>query len=643
MAQNKEELISKVRGQNGGWKYLITNPTAWEKLGEDRFLRFLESCLTLKYDGVKAGTHLLPDDFKESKFQEEFYDIMRIVYGEHAVEILKERPNLTIANIPDIRVFEPRIYEHLGVDFINQTLNFDYDLVARGMSYNAIMQSILESDEDMAAFKYCMKIVSGDNVGDVYNYTKLFRTYSRYPELMKVCSQHHDTDMTLEQYSTLLDVVVLSNNLQVETLEDLDTFHERYAAQFDDIEYVYNETDIKERIVRRFFGLSMKAGINNNFTRSSINAVRILKTYGVAKIIDYEENLIKNGQPAHLDERELQTLKILNAITSYTSAEKSPSERAEVLRKMYYKLAENPNDIIRPGHLNEILNKIPAIYTESLRSQFTSLADLQILLDAGEPGITKQFRTYTTKDGVEHQIPVIRLEGVRYGGLITTLNANLSGYETQGHLADQWMGYEHGVSHISASMVTHDAQNAAYEITRGEMGSNSDLVSVLLPKEANIILMGSKDIFSTYESRYAEIYADGGTKFQFADELIGNTAKDTSDFNEIVVDRYTTSEDSYGGRIMPEAVFKYGEYISDYVLEETIVFTERLRAAGLLGPDEYLPIIQLNPEAYNTDEMRKELEERKDFASDMSKIADSVNVEGIVDGYLDGGVGALGE
>ena len=52
MAQNKEELLSRISSKRGGWKHLITNPNAWEKVGEDRLLRFLESCLTLKYDSI---------------------------------------------------------------------------------------------------------------------------------------------------------------------------------------------------------------------------------------------------------------------------------------------------------------------------------------------------------------------------------------------------------------------------------------------------------------------------------------------------------------------------------------------------------------------------------------------------------------
>ena len=62
-----------------------------------------------------------------------------------------------------------------------------------------------------------------------------------------------------------------------------------------------------------------------------------------------------------------------------------------------------------------------------------------------------------------------------------------------------------------------------------------------------------------------------------------------------------------------------------------------MRDAGLLGPDEELPIILLNPDAYTTSDFESELDAKKQLAEQYKEIVSSVDNDGIVDGYLEDG------
>ena len=601
MEEHKEEVITKLRNSNAGWKYLFVDDSIWEKIGEERLLRFAEQCLDLRWD-VKAKTHQLDDEVKESEYQKEFLSIMGEVYGDHAVEILKDRPNLTLGNIPNVRVFHPTIYENFGAGFINFMININYGAVTDVLSFDSIIESIISNPEDMEAFKFCKTVVESNAKESVYNYNTLFRTYSRYSDLMKDCCETLKKDpnaLTQGRYQVIKDIIVSENSERVLTLEDVDAYtgrsRERYNAEIAD---ATKPSDVKKIILSRYFGLTFSANSKEFFNRNTKNAKKLIESYGVGKIVKYEEMLASEGKPTHLDQSELKILKIMYAVTMYGG--ETPEETVRVLKDMYKVLDENAEQVIRPADVNSILAKIPEIYAEEINSRVTSIADLERKLEAGEKGISKHYHT-VVRDGVEHQIPIITLKGAKYGFYASTLNANLSGYHSSKDFAHTWFEYENGVSHISASLVTHDSRKSAIEFK----AQNSDYFTVIIPKNDEIIAMGSDDIFSPSKERVAEIYSEESDGFKFADEVIADTGSGGYDYNEFVFNRYNLKSDRFSNKEVPEGIIRNGTELSEKVLNGALDFKQYMDKYEISNKDpikktKEFPIVLVDKSAYLT-------------------------------------------
>lgn len=632
MEKSKEEVVSKIRSLQGGWKFLFMDESIWEKIGEERLLKFANDCVDMSYY-VRARTHQLDEFIKESDFQKEFLSIMGDVYGEHAVEILKDRPNLTLGNIPDVRVFHPTIYENFGPKFINALLNYNYSRVTDVVSYVAIIDSIIKDEKELQAFKFCKQIVESNAPENVYNYTKLFRTYSRYSDLMKDCCDQLRKDehaITQERYETIKDIIVKGTDLRVLSLQEVDSYsdvsREKYNAK---IEAATRVSEVKRIILDRFFGLNFTEYSEGNFYRNTKNAQKLIEAYGVGKIIKYEEKLAKEGKPVHLDEGELKILKIMYAVTMYGGLSPSASESVSVLKEIYTALDTNKDQVIRPADVNSILAKIPTIYAEEINSRVTSVADLERKLEAGEKGISKEYKT-VVKDGVEYKVPVIRLTGTEFGFYASTLNENLSGYASNGaDFAHTWFEYENGVSHVSASLVTHESRESALEFKE----KNSNRFTVVMPKTDDIIAMGSDDIFSSSDSRTAEIYATENEGFKFADEVIADTGNGGYDYNEFVFDRYSLQEERFANKVLPEGVIRNGNYVPQQMLEEALSFQRYLIENGLKPEDYEFPIFLVDTEYYNNNEFEQQYQESVARAEEFKEL--KVNDFDVLDYAMD--------
>jgi hypothetical protein len=596
MEEHQKELIDKVKHRSGGWQYLFTDDRVWEKIGEERLLRFAQQCYDMSWY-IKPKAHQLDEEIKGSDYQKEFLSIMRDVYGEHAVEILNERPNLTLGNIPNIRVFHPTIYENLGKNFVNFMININYNQVTEVMSFDSIIETIINNPEDMEAFKLCKSIVESGAEESVYNYNRLFRAYSRYSDLMRDCVQTLKSNpdaINADKFETIKDIIVREDESRVLNLEDVESNASQIREKYNrEMNMAIRPSQVKKIILNRFFGVSFSPDSAVKFYRTTRNAKKLIESYGIGKIVKYEEMLASEGKPTHLDQSELKILKIMYAVTMYGG--ETAEETVRVLKDMYKTLDQNAEQVIRPADVSSILAKIPEIYAEEINSRVTIVADLEKKLDAGEKGISKQYHT-VMRNGVEHKVPVITLKGADYGFYASTLNANLSGYRSDEGVADTWFEYENGVSHISASLVTHESRKSAMEFEE----ENSAYFTVVIPKSDDILAMGSDDIFSPAGMRVAEVYAESNDGYKFADEVITKTGQGEYDYNEFVFSRYSMDRSSYSNKILPEAVIRNGTKLTQQLLDGALDFQIYMRERGLIAPDAEFPIILVDRQAYDT-------------------------------------------
>jgi hypothetical protein len=181
-------------------------------------------------------------------------------------------------------------------------------------------------------------------------------------------------------------------------------------------------------------------------------------------------------------------------------------------------------------------------------------------------------------------------------------------------LGQNWMEFENGVSHISASYITHDI-TAAIEFTSPcVFGSKTDKINYLLGRDVNIISMGPTDIFSNYQTRHPTSTTLESTSFLFPDDL-AYRSKSFDGFNEVTTDRYSLDKDSYGAKIIPEAIFKKGDMPSSRVLNVAAEFTEYLREKGLVDPNFVMPVVMYNPDYYS--EKRSDISMRRKFSDSL--------------------------
>lgn len=337
MEESNNNLIQHLASKSPKYSRLLTNERIVERVGCKRLCDFIERTYEMdRLREIKVKQHQLDSRMKNSEYQKEFIEIMRLAYGDHAVKILEERPNLTFINIPDTRIFEPVIYETFGEQFINQLLNFDYDeMTSRSMPYDAIIQSIIDNEDDLNALNFCWNIISAQNGADVYNCARLFYAFSRNYDLIKDCSQNID-NLTLEHYELLKDIIVQKSTLvPVTSIRELETYNERVSEAYNDYDTARSPIALKELILARFFGLQLDSYRDSGFTRTNRDARDLIKLYGFQKIIAYEEKLIAEGKEPHFTDAELKAIRLCEAITKYSSDTKTNEEKVETLQIIY--------------------------------------------------------------------------------------------------------------------------------------------------------------------------------------------------------------------------------------------------------------------------------------------------------------------
>lgn len=644
MEESQKSIIQIIIDKYPQFKRFLTNESVVDKIGYDRFCRFAKDTLNIIYmekigfmEDTGDGTHQLSKEVKESDYQKEFIDIMGIVYGPHAVKILQERPNLTFGNIPDIRVFEPVIYETFGEQFVNQLLNFDYrEMTNKNNSYDAIIQAIIDNKEDLEAFKFCWTVISAQNGIDIYNEARLFSAYSKYSDLMKDCVKNID-NMTLEHYELLKDVLVQQNALPVSSIAELETYNERVADSYGDYKSITSQQILKKLIFQRFFGLEYRP-INkfNEFTRDMRNVNSLIEVYGFQRVINYEEQLKAKGKEMHFTESELNAMRLCEAIAKYGSSGTIPEEKVvATLQKIYSGLCDGKIETIRPGDFNSILSKIGNVYSLELQSRLTSVQDLEHLTDSGDSRITRKVID-VQRDGKTYQIPVITLKGVEFAGLVSTVSMGLSGFEPNGTYGERWFEYEHGVSHISCSLAT-DTLHGALEY---DEGYNNSSITYLMPKGMDIISMGPADIFSPAQARKANVYSNRNTSFQFIDEMEAKTYANYSfECNEYVIERYSLREQGHSNKIVPEALFKYGDQVTEEMLNVVIEMEEYVKSHGIRGEDFVMPIILVDRTGYSKEDIAKKIADKthkKDLSEEQVKLGNNrivSYIEGLASKY----------
>ncbi len=603
----------------------ILNRAMYEKANPEKLVKFV---LNYGYLGQKLKRyeyqHFLLNESDVQKFQSEFRDFIGIIYGEHAKKILEERPNITPFNIDNFMALDKKIYDNFGVNFVHQLLNYDYDILFKGIETNLnasqILERIINDDNSLKGFKFCINLVSENTPHTLYNYSKAFLAYSRFADLF---DEIHSKILTDGELLDIKDAVVSRpHHITMTSLDKMGEFKQKVKEYYDTLLLsATNIEQVKHAIFGRFFGLDYmnKKAI---YSRTNRNINELLKFYNVDKLIKYH-NIQKQLGYSEIDlsETEINILRVLSAINKIGG-----TGSAEILGKLYTTL-EKAENIIRPSDIERLIEKIPQIYETDLKRTLVDIDDFEKACKNHTPGIHKVEVPVMSPKGRLIRIPVYQLRGIPFSALITSVETNLSlpgPNKDDIGLGQNWMEYENGTSHISASYITHDIPAAIEFTSRCVFGDKTDKINYLLGKNVNIISMGPTDIFSTYVPRHPDSTTLESTNFLFSADL-AIRSKSFDGFNEVSVTRYSLDKDRYGAKIIPPGIFKRGDMPSARVLEVAAEFTEYLIENKLRSEGYVTAVVMYNPDFYQ--EKQNDISSRRKFSESLNMTVNDLEDE----------------
>ncbi len=535
--------------------------------------------------------------------------IVRHAFGNHTVHILRDRPHLDVFNIENFKVFDKKIYDVMGENFVQQLLNFNYSLLFkdRALEYDKFLTGLISSEEKLNAFKYCLEYITlGQKT--VYSYTKAILLFNEYEELFLSMYNNQDK-LTCNNHKIIKSVIARPQNiLNITSIKNLSKYDFRIKTYFDkklEDKVSYGDRfDVADVVLERFFGLV--GGKKMFYSRSVTNINTLMLTYNVDRLIALEENAGKFNRSRVLCDEELSVLKLISAIDK-TIKSCNDETGIKLLKSLYYTLdkasAEQSEEkqIISVADCKQLFDKIPALYYEDLKRNLTDIEMLEVAVQKNEKGIEKTFIETKTKGGRKIEVPVYHLKGIEYMALVSTTSCKLNQIFCEffdgvvSSVAEDWFEIENGISTISCSTTSLIA-DSAIETNRASRVPES-ATTFMFGKNVDVVVMGDDDVFTSSEIKNPDTTADMTYTGMFmSDDLDFKSTRNL--YNEVVIERYSTEQNKKGGKIIPEAIFKTGTTVDKEILKHAVGMTEYLVKNGLRDKGYVFPIVMLDKCAY---------------------------------------------
>lgn len=463
-------------------------------------------------------------------------EIVRQAYGDKALNILQDRPGITIDLIENFDIFSENV--------IN---NFKEGLVHNLLSYNSVISLIAAEmgrhPELIERFKKFEKIT--DKMFDDTNMSveKKFRIFYDLDKTLneRIFELTEKEKVNLRMY--INDSYYNGAYQQIglnclEKVEDLDDYNERRVKNFDElIEKVSSPKISKIAIFGRYFGFIDLDFVN--FINSSLNLKKFINDERTLNNHDFTTN-------------ELDMLELVSIIISI--------DDNDTLKGMYNMLKEKDN-ILTPIDFESLIGKVKSTYNNSLVNSLTTNEELINKAKNGE-----KVNCYE-EDGV----PIIELNGVDFMMMISTLDLNNSDISLHEKTSrDTWYNFERGVSSISCCLIDQGMLSSCANEESISFG-----FSETRPDE--VLGMGPTDIRITHFPRQmSPFFDDNGVyvDYEYPEELIRRTAVRVAgmpgeivdafhQYNEVSISRREIvstriKSGTSGGRKHPSEIVIYG-------------------------------------------------------------------------------------
>ena len=515
------------------------------------------------------------NEYIEQPTNEKLQEIVRIAYTENGAQIIAERKNLEIKDIPTLDIFDSKIFEIFGYQGVNDFISYD--------SVGCISIAGHLNDEQylkkFQEFNMLTKEYFGFSALDTERKLISFNYY--YPVLKDIDLANLSDKQKSNLYLILNDFIYLENEVcKIENLEDIDSYTIKRDKVYEEaIKKCTDLVELKGLILEKNFGLTLK------------DYKKMMGEYQLEKFIQNPE-IINSGE---FSKDELRILSLINLMKVFKS-------KADILQfNDTLQKRINQIEVLNPISCRNTVEKIPISYSKKLIESLFNEDKADELVKKGADGISIRM-----DDGIK----IISLKGADFGYMcITGIQDLMAGgmsqhifHETQkfGKYDQLWNNLENGLSTISTSVINTKVMPSSQDMYK--------FFYVFSDLEPDSILgMGPDDLGTTHLRKQLEANIPGKKKFCYPDELMSMTLENIKtssmqpSYNEVVISRRKKTKDpfkreEYNGRRMPDAILIINAYGSENLAKEL--------AKSFAKDGKPIPIIKFYPKYY--EEPKKE-------------------------------------
>lgn len=435
------------------------------------------------------------------------------VYGEKALSIVEDRPNLLVTDIPNFYIFDSDILNNFNIGVIHSCFTYDSkipvvladmaknkNLIYKFLRFNELFSdyfsnSVQEINDKLILFENTLELLSSLSLDNMSKEIK-----HKIVNFYKFQKANSNINISYPKNITELDEII--NKVNVLYDENLDKMNAVCDEKIDKIDKMKEFEKKKNLISKRLFGSSCPFKKIYNF--------------------DY----LKNNAVAYFNDEEMAVIDILSLYY-----EINDMNSLEQFYQKYKKLT-----MIDNFYMDNLIKKIKKFYTTKYVNQAIKVEDLKKLADDGNGVLYKKI----------DDVNVYTLNGADFTMIVHNPTLNCGGLNiTNNNIPKRWKIMENGTSTISCTVIN---QTAVRKYSRANVVYG---FSNITPEQ--IKFMYRDDAHTSHETKL--LNPTGFKEFLAPEDLV--SISDINGYNELVLNRtqenlMDVKKGTYGGKLIPD-------------------------------------------------------------------------------------------
>lgn len=573
-----QDNINKIEENNQKIKYMkLFDSLSKREIANTSFLYYREdyqiSKLLFNEKVVLNNPPELLEEYKNTFKRDILIEILCNAYGQHVREIFEKRPKLNIFDIDNLLIFDKKIYDNLGIGFINFFLSYDMYM------YNYIVYEFVNDEQLLYSFmKYFDLIADNTSNLDINIISNAIKKFAMHQDVLRKID-YNNINEELKENILLLINDIPDVTLYVQEEKDLLNYRNLREKKYTEFVETFDRIDdIKNGIMSFILNIDYYDS-DSDIAVDKFTFNHIMKAFDIKNIINNEDLIEK----INLNKDDISILLLLNEIDNLHNREELVDTFHSIVDNgIDYSVAKNTLNKIKNYCINDVKNNL--LSNKKLDNMKT-----------------------TEVDGVK----ITNLEGEEFTTLISVIGLNVSSGRNWIELPrpelliKDWTSREGGSNSISTSLVSSDT--SIYPVEEQDINTHlfNKYVVFVFDNDVTIHGMGGSDISSSHTNKlsYHAFNYVLNNKYKFTDmkelkkTINGETSQnDRGKFaSEISISRYNEDIKTSTGieRKMPIGIYVVGE-VTDYHLKLAKTFNEYYKEHNL---GEFR-IIRVNPKVY---------------------------------------------